>query len=306
MKKFETLFIICVIFILIVFLHKNSRSEKRITTNDHLVSSDKSVDTSRHNKYSWLESYNYKESLINRIPPPAGFERTVEAKSSFGDWLRHLPLKKKGSPVYLYNGSLKNNQQAHFAVIDIDAGGSKDLQQCADAVIRLKAEYQYSIHDYAHIHFNYTSGDEASWIQWMNGYRPKITGNKVSWIKNSPVNSSYDNFKNYIVSVFNYAGTFSLSKEMNKIDVKEIRPGDVFIYGNFPGHAVIVVDMAINKSTGEKIFIIAQSYMPAQDIHILKNPNNENMSPWYTISFPQNLNTPEWTFSREDLKRFRR
>jgi hypothetical protein len=300
MKKFENLLIISAVFLLVVFISKNSQSEvQNVHHNSFSL-----TDTSRHNKYSWLKNYNYQENIINRLAVPANFERTAEIKNSFGDWLRHLPLKKEGSPVYLYDGSLKNNQGVHSAVLDIDAGGNKDLQQCADAVMRLKAEYLFSIQDFKNIHFNYTSGDNASWFQWMQGYRPKIAGNKVSWIKNSTESSSYLTFKNYLISVFNYAGTFSLSKEMISLEPKDMKTGDVFIYGNFPGHAVIIVDMAVNKKTGEKIFMIAQSYMPAQDIHILKNPNNENLSPWFSVNFGDHLYTPEWTFSRKDLKRF--
>ena len=50
--------------------------------------------------------------------------------------------------------------------------------------------------------------------------------------------------------------------------------GDVFIKGGFPGHAVVVLDMAENDRTGQRVFLLAQSYMPAQDIHIMKNPTN--------------------------------
>lgn len=35
-------------------------------------------------------------------------------------------------------------------------------------------------------------------------------------------------------------------------------------------HAAIVMDVAENAE-GEKIFMLAQSYMPAQDIHLLVN-----------------------------------
>ena len=51
-----------------------------------------------------------------------------------------------------------------------------------------------------------------------------------------------------------------------------LQPGDVFIKGGSPGHAVIVVDVAIYTQTGKKVFLLAQSYMPAQQIHILVNP----------------------------------
>ena len=103
--------------------------------------------------------------------------------------------------------------------------------------------------------------------------------------------------------IFNYAGTASLEKELKKIAISDIRPGDVFIQGGFPGHAVIVVDVAQNAD-GEKIFMIAQSYMPAQEMHILVNPSNEDLSPWYSTNFEGDLNTPEWLFEKGDLMRF--
>ena len=56
--------------------------------------------------------------------------------------------------------------------------------------------------------------------------------------------------------------------------------GDVFIKGGSPGHAVTIVDIAINPKTNKKVFLLAQSYMPAQEIKILKNPNNSELSPW--------------------------
>jgi hypothetical protein len=40
--------------------------------------------------------------------------------------------------VLLYNGAPKFRQDVHAAVIDIDVG-TRDLQQCADATMRLRA-----------------------------------------------------------------------------------------------------------------------------------------------------------------------
>ena len=105
-------------------------------------------------------------------------------------------------------------------------------------------------------------------------------------------------------TIFSYAGTLSLSQELKAIDVKEMKIGDVFIKGGSPGHAVIVVDMAINPKTNKKIFMLAQSYMPAQEIQILLNPNNVDLSPWYELDFGTELITPEWKFKSSELKRF--
>ena len=49
-------------------------------------------------------------------------------------------------------------------------------------------------------------------------------------------------------------------------------------------------------------FLIAQSYMPAQDIHIVKNPKG---GVWYSLKdLNIELFTPEWTFPLNALHRF--
>jgi hypothetical protein len=103
--------------------------------------------------------------------------------------------------------------------------------------------------------------------------------------------------------IWQYSGTASLEKELKPIKLNEINIGDVFIKGGFPGHAVIVVDKAIN-SKGEIIFMLAQSYMPAQELQILQNPSSKEMSPWYALPKNGILKTPEWTFTTDQLRRF--
>jgi hypothetical protein len=85
-------------------------------------------------------------SYVHEIPLPQGYERIGVNTNSFGAYLRSLPLKKDKT-VYLYNGQKKYNQSAQYAVINISTG-NKDLQQCADAVMRLRAEYLKSANPY--------------------------------------------------------------------------------------------------------------------------------------------------------------
>ncbi|MCB0706478.1 MAG: DUF4846 domain-containing protein [Saprospiraceae bacterium] len=253
--------------------------------------------------YAWLEVYDATETIAHRIPAPAGFRRKALNTGSFGEWLRYLPLKPAGSPVLLYDGQKKYNQNAHHAVIQIDVG-TRDLQQCADAVMRLKAEYHYSRQEWTSIHFNFSDGTAISFDDWRRGNRPVLNNN--SWSighGNGTISNSYPNFKKYMNLVFGYAGTASLEKELNRIPAVDLQPGDVFIKGGYPGHAVIVVDIVENEQ-GEKRFLLAQSYMPAQEIHILKNPANPGNDPWYKIAPSQTLNTPEWTFDWNQLRRF--
>lgn len=254
--------------------------------------------------YAWLARYDAAQTLAARIQPPAGYERVATESGSFAEWLRYLPLKAGKPDVLLWNGQPKHNQSAHAAVLQIDVG-DKDLQQCADAVMRLRAEYLWSAKRYSDIQFRFTSGHNAPYTQWKQGYRPLISGNKVSWVKKAHPNSDYANFKQYLQQIFTYCGTSSLSKELHAVpNPTQIEAGDVWIRGGFPGHAVVVLDVAQDPNSGEKRFLLAQSYMPAQEIHLLNNPNNPAISPWYDTNFGNTLHTPEWDFDRQQLKRF--
>ncbi len=254
--------------------------------------------------YSWLPNESEDHSILRRISVPRGYERIEVKEGSFAHWLRNLPLKKGKPPVYLYNGKLKTNQDAHEAVANIDVG-DRDLQQCADSIIRLRAEYLFSIKNFDAINFNFTSGDIASWNQWKQGYRAIVHGNKVRWIQQAKPDSSYQNFRKYLNIVFTYGGSYSLSRELNRVsNVNQMEIGDIFIQGGFPGHAVIVVDIAVDKKTEEKIFLLMQSYIPAQDIHILKNSTDSHLNPWYRVNFGETLKTPEWEFQKDNLMRF--
>ncbi|WP_345139236.1 DUF4846 domain-containing protein [Flavobacterium ginsengiterrae] len=255
-------------------------------------------ETNKTNKSNLLGN-----TIQERFQPLQGFVRQEESKTSFDFFLRNLPLKPLGSNVLYFDGTIKPNRNVYDAVVDLSIG-KKDLHQCADAVMRLRADYFYSQKQYNKIHFNFTNGFRADFSKWAEGYRIAIKGNKTSWVKTAKPSDSYETYWKYLETVFTYAGTASLEKEMKPINTSDIKIGDVFIKGGFPGHAVIVVDIAVNPKNNQKIMLLAQSYMPAQEIQILKNPNNSSLSPWYAVDFGTSLKTPEWTFSSSQLKRF--
>ncbi|PWV50595.1 DUF4846 domain-containing protein [Chitinophaga sp. S165] len=240
---------------------------------------------------------------VAHIPLPAGYKRISLEAGSFGAWLRKIPLKTDNT-VYLYNGLVKPNQSAQFAVLDISVG-KKDLQQCADAVIRLYAEYLYASQQFGRIAFHATDGTLMEYNSWMSGYRFLVKDGRLRKQRTATVCQGRDCFNQFLQTVFSYAGTLSLSKELSTVaSAGSIRVGDVFIRGGSPGHAVLVMDMAENAA-GQKVFLLAQSYMPAQDIHILKSPGN-SFFPWYHVaSIDKLVVTPEWVFKTEELMRFR-
>lgn len=246
---------------------------------------------------------NTGTTVSTRFNTPDGFIRLPENGYSFSTFLANFPLKKPGTKVLLYNGAEKNRQDVHEAVLDIDVG-TKDLQQCADAVMRLRAEYLYSVKQYDKLHFNFTNGFKAEFAKWVKGYRIKVKGNKVTWYLGAKPSDSKEVFKAYLEMVFSYAGTLSLSKELKKKSIKDIMAGDVFLVGGSPGHAVIVIDVAMHIKGTERVFCVAQSYMPAQNIHVLKNPTNAKNSPWYNLKEGEILETPEWDFPANSLYTF--
>lgn len=250
-----------------------------------------------------LIAYDGK-NILERIKCPAEYYRMNCEKNSFVNYLRKIPLLPHDSKVLLYNGKNKTNQDAHIAILDVSVG-NLDLQQCADAVMRLRCDYLRSVGKEDEIRFYFNNGFLFEYAQWKNGNDIKINGNSVTWIRNAKNNNSDLSYHKFLEKLFSYAGTLSLSKQLKSVkSIEDIEPGDVWIKGGTPGHATIVMDVAINKD-GKKIFLLAQSYMPAQQIHILKNPKNNSENPWYSVEqIVSTLETPEYTFYDYELKRF--
>lgn len=216
---------------------------------------------------------------IAAIPLPAGYKRPVADINSFCFWLRSISLKNNKA-VYLFNGAFKRNQTAQYAVLDISVGKT-DLQQCADAVMRLRAEYLFKQKAFYKIIFTDNAGTQYHFRQPYTQI----------------------NFSKYLNQVFGMCGTASLAKQLITVKINDIAAGDVFVHGGFPGHAEIVVDVAINEA-GEKIYLLAQSYMPAQDIHVLNNFMDKNLSPWYKVADNEIIETPEFYFTKYELKKW--
>lgn len=235
-----------------------------------------------------------------RFTPPTGSVRVAAPASSFGHYLRNLRLLPAGAPVLLHDGSRKPRQDAHAAVIDLSVG-RRDLQQCADAVMRLRAEHLFASGRQSEIAFDFTNGFRAEWNRWRAGERIVVNGNRCSWVRKAKVDSSHVELLRFLDLVFTYAGTLSLSRELKPAGVAPITPGDVFIQGGSPGHAMIVVDVA-RDADGRSFFLLAQSYMPAQQVHIVRNPEGR-LGAWYTAEGDR-LVTPEWNFAWSDRKRW--
>ncbi|SFQ32401.1 Uncharacterized membrane protein YsdA, DUF1294 family [Lachnospiraceae bacterium XBB1006] len=240
------------------------------------------------------------KTLQERIRTPEGFCRTKAKKGSLTEFIRGYEMKDDGSPVLLYDGREKGNREDHVAVFKLPLE-NEDLQQCADSVMRMYGEYYYSKGQYAQIRYTLGGGFQADFDTWRKGRGIGVNGNSVYWTSVASHNSSYDSFKKFMRVVFAYSGTMNLEADAKEIKENQITVGDIFIHGGSPGHVVMVVDTC--EKDGEKAFLLAQGYMPAQEFHVLRNPEaGEN--PWYManeITYP--FRTPGYTFQEGSLKR---
>ncbi|MGZ3872028.1 MAG: DUF4846 domain-containing protein, partial [Mucilaginibacter sp.] len=147
---------------------------------------------------------------------------------------------------------------------------------------------------YADISFNFVSGFKCDYLHYAKGYRYR----NGKWALSAKEDYSYQVFMGYMELVFAYAGTLSLEKELHTVsNADDLRAGDVFIHGGSPGHCFIVMDV-VENSSHQKRFLLAQSFMPAQNIQVLQYG-----SPWFSMEKPSDIAYGE-LIARKYLKRF--
>jgi hypothetical protein len=239
-------------------------------------------------------------ATILTIPPADSSDIEDTASYSPNSWeyfLQHLPIKD--APILDYKGNKLSNQAKHVAIINYDVGAT-DLQQCADALMRLRAEYLFGEERFSEIGFHFTSGYYYSWDAYCKGKRPVTRDNKISFINSVPSEHTHASLRKYLDIVYTYAGTISLSKELKPADSFDI--GTVVITPGSPGHCFIVIEKTKDKS-GKDIFKLAEGYTPAQSIYILSNPYDAKINPWYHLEKGV-IETSSYRFANFNLRKF--
>ena len=246
-----------------------------------------------------IESINSKAYILkDRLLPLSGFTRVETPAHSWENYLQNLKLQDFGKPILKYDGSEISDQKHHVGILTYDIG-TTDLQQCADALIRLRAEYLFKNEKYSDIHFRFTSGDNYSWETYSKGIRPIINGNSVRFSQNGSSNqlNNYQELRKYLDIIYTYAGTISLARDLKEDNnKKELEIGDLIITPGSPGHVVMVVDKI--EKADQKRYALIEGYTPAQSIHIL----SENGNPWFDLKISENIPTPRYNFKNAVIK----
>lgn len=242
-------------------------------------------------------------TIITRVNVPNSYKRVEYPEGSFEDYLRNYKLKPFGSKIINYDDSEYFWQRGHIGILEIPVPNN-GLQQCADALIRVRSEYLWETNRKNEIGFNFTSGHYCSWTKYSEGYRPKINGNKVSFHKTASANSSKDNFYKYLNLIYMYSGTLSLYNELKSIKAQDLKIGDMLIKGGSPGHIVMIGDEVVNAK-GEKLFLLFQGNTPAQSVHLVKNLEDSNISPWYQLEDDAVIPVSNYIFGNSKFVRFK-
>jgi len=217
----------------------------------------------------------YSQTIESYFEIPKNYKRIIQ--SDYHNWIISREINTKDKVKY-FDGKtidgLGTDYKAKF-VYDI---GKRNLHQCADAVIYNNARYFFDTKQYKKISYTFSHNTRVySYVKEFNVFNEKT-------------------FKKYITMVWGYCGTWSLQEyDTIEVDIKEMQVGDMFLIGGFPGHTMSIVDI-IENSEGNKKFMLAQSFMPAQEQHILLNINDV----WF-----DSVNEIPWNFTAKDLRRFK-
>ncbi|RYZ57354.1 MAG: hypothetical protein EOO14_11085, partial [Chitinophagaceae bacterium] len=157
-----------------------------------------------------------KKQLVLSAQEPSPVKRIeITDKESWLYFLQNLP-EKEGAIVD-YKGQAVADQEKMFSLLNYDVG-KRDLQQCADALMRLRAEYLFARQRYEEIRFHFTNGTLYTFKAYVSGLRPVASGSSVRFITTQPALYTHAHLRSYLDLVYAYAGTISLAGELKSID----------------------------------------------------------------------------------------
>ncbi|MDR0582606.1 MAG: DUF4846 domain-containing protein [Prevotellaceae bacterium] len=217
--------------------------------------------------------------MAARFGVPSGYYRTDTAPATFAFFLQHLPLLPPKTPVKFYDG-VPNTTSHPAAVIDMDTG-DKNLQQNAQTVIRLWAEYLFEQQRFPDIHFHINNGELIPYEQWAQGMK-LVINRKTYWTKTPSNPRLYQTFRRYLNFIFTNSDFQTLSQDLQPSAATTVAPGDILISGD---EVVMILDVAVHQETGEVVVLLVSGGNPAQSIQVLQNTGeNKTAGAWFPVN----------------------
>jgi|GEM_PF-2231807 len=238
-------------------------------------------------------------TVETRFKLPEGYERVPATKNSYTSFLRRLRLMTYGSATY--NNSASETPQIGLLNLSVIENMQENIHLC----IRLRSEYFFEREQYNKIAFSIITKDRVDYIRWSEGLNIAINGKLHSTKQQRGVNRIIT-FQNFLKFIFTHSTIKTIMLDVQPTPISNIMPGDMFIQPEHPGNAVIVLDVAYNRATGDRIFLLAKHNKRSQIAYVLDNPKEGwSGSPWYHANIKGNkITTPDFVFYKTDLRRF--
>ena len=110
------------------------------------------------------------------------------------------------------------------------------------------------------------------------------------------ISDGEENFRKYLDTLFTYATVRTLKGDLKAKDKEaQVEIGDILMDENASSCAIIV-DLAVDAE-GNVVYILASGGSTAQQMSVLKNPSQQDLSPWYVHS--PTVSTPNMVFPTE-------
>ena len=197
---------------------------------------------------------------VKDIPVPTGFTAVECPPESYRHWITRRPLKNGLEILDCTGRKVPPGAYSVYAVLDLPLLFSGDLEQCADYAMRLWAEY----------HKDRNKLDKLYLFDY-NGRRQQFSTSRLSYRK-------------FLHRAFANSNSYSLKQGCAKVDTGGIVPGDMVVQNERGGvgHVSVVLN-ACRDSSGQKLYLIGFSYMPAQEFHIEKALEGYGTAGWFTL-----------------------
>jgi hypothetical protein len=143
-----------------------------------------------------------------------------------------------------------------------------------------------------------------SWARYQRGDRFVAQGNTLVWnAAAARPDTSRAGFRRFLDAVFTYSNTIAIARDGHPLTPAELAPGDFFVQGGSPGHAVLVLDVA-TSSDGKRRALLGQGYMPAQSFQVLRSTERAPHAAWFELDPDKPVATPFWApFAWSSLRR---
>jgi len=191
------------------------------------------------------------------IPAPEGYIIDQFPENSFSRFIQSLPLKD-GPVISDYTGKrVINPIYRVMAVVDLPLLFNSDLEQCADFSMRIWADFHLK-----------TGRMDSLYLFNYDG-------------KKQYFNKEHDTYRTFLKRAFSVSNSHSLKMGCRKIEPARLKPGDLIVQNDDGGigHVSMIMNSA-RRSTGEVLYLVGFSFMPAQEFHI-ENAMKYGTSGWF-------------------------